>query len=147
MKGFPGAEGRAAACLQSQRSRSLLVLSTLVPFLLDMLPSTSPSLFRMVCINMPWCLSGPPLEGTHCLSPHPRAVSLVLFFTGLDPGAIADLCSCLCPQGISAVNRMLLVCVQTIIPWASGALNAERLCVLLAWHLASETVEALTFSS
>lgn len=76
-------------------------------FLIDMPPSTSPSLFRMVCINMPWCLSVPPLEGTHCLSPHLRAVSLVLFFTGLDPGAIADLGSCFCPQGISAVNTML----------------------------------------
>lgn len=103
--GRPGTERRAAACLQSHRSQSLLVLSTRGPF-------SSLACFQLrVHPSSTW--SVPTHPGASVSSS--RGCQSCLFFPGLALGAIADLGSCLCPRGISAVNTMFLVCVQIVI--------------------------------
>lgn len=145
--GRPGTEGRAAACLQSQRSRSLLVLSTLVPFPHWHAP-------KYESIPLPHGLY------QHALVPFcattRRHSLLVSSSKGCQSCSVlhwpGPRCYCrpwflLLPSGNLSCEHDVLVCIQTVIPWASEALNVESLCVLLAWHLAPETLEAHTFSS
>lgn len=119
--GHPGTEGRAAACLQLQRSQSLLVLSTLVPF--------------------------PPWHALpHGLCPHalvPLCATIRRHSLPVSSSKGCQSCSvlhwpgprCYCrsrflplPSGNLSCEHDVLVCIQTVIPWASGALNVESLC-------------------